>query len=234
MNTDKLSARLEMVAKYVPKDVRVADIGSDHAYLPCHLIKNFGIPFAIAGEVAEGPFRSAETNVNSQGLTTVISVRLGDGLDVINPDEVDCITIAGMGGSLITSILERGKEKLKSVKRLVLQPNINAVAIRQWFLENGWNLFAEEIIEEGGKIYEILAAEKGDPMLPYGENLEAKLLFGPHLIKSRPEAFQKKWTAEKNNWERIYHQLEHAATSEAMEKKQELSRKIALAEEVLS
>lgn len=235
MNSDKLSDRLAAVAKYVPKDARIADIGSDHAYLPCHLIKNDGIPFAVAGEVAEGPFHSAERNVNSQGLSDKISVRLGDGLDVIEPDEVDCITIAGMGGALITSILEKGKEKLTSVKRLVLQPNINASSIREWFLDNGWELVAEEIIEEDGKIYEILIGEKGDPRRPYEQNFEAGLLFGPHLIKSCSDAFRKKWISEKKNWQRIYKQLDHAAeTSETIEKKQEILRKIRLTEEVLA
>ncbi|NRD80784.1 tRNA (adenine-N(1))-methyltransferase [Bacillus sp. BRMEA1] len=234
MNSDKLSARLEMVAKYVPKGASVADIGSDHAYLPCFLVKNFGIPFAVAGEVAEGPFQSAVRNVNAQGLSDVISVRTGDGLDVVGPDEVECITIAGMGGTLIASILEKGKDKLGSVKRLILQPNIHALSIRKWFLENNWELKAEEILEEDGKIYEILIGEKGDAKKPYGNNMDAGLLFGPYLSKSRSEAFFKKWSAEKKNWERIYTQLVHASeTEEASVKKQELLMKIRLAEGVL-
>ncbi|MFL6516530.1 MAG: tRNA (adenine(22)-N(1))-methyltransferase, partial [Bacillus sp. (in: firmicutes)] len=135
MNTDKLSARLEAVAKYVPNGARIADIGSDHAYLPCFLAKNERLAYGIAGEVAVGPFQSAERNVLAEGLTDIISVRMGDGLEVIQEGEVDCITIAGMGGALITSILENGKEKLSSVKRLVLQPNISAISIRKWFIE---------------------------------------------------------------------------------------------------
>ena len=234
MNSDKLSNRLATVAKYVPQGARLADIGSDHAYLPVFLAKNKGLSFAIAGEVVVGPYQSAEGKVASEGLTEIISVRLGDGLEVIEPDEVDCITIAGMGGALITSILERGKDKLFSVKRLVLQPNISAISIRVWFLENNWELIAEEIIEEDGKIYEVLVGEKGEPYKPYGKTVDEGLLLGPFLAQRKEEAFKKKWSLEKDNWQRIYGALECATQSpETLEKKQELLRKIELVEECL-
>lgn len=234
MNTDKLSVRLETVANYVPKGSRLADIGSDHAYLPCYLAKNESITFAVAGEVVQGPYLSAKKNVLSQGLEDRISVRMGDGLEVVQPDEVDCITIAGMGGTLIVSILENGKEKLTSVSRLILQPNINAMSIRNWFIENGWELIAEEVLEEDGKIYEVLVAEKGNPDKPYQSvKMESGLLFGPFLLQRKEPAFMKKWNLEKANWQRIYSQLESAApTAETEEKKQELLKKISLLGEV--
>lgn len=235
LNTNKLSIRLETVANYVPKNSRLADIGSDHAYLPCYLAKKGQISFGIAGEVAQGPFQSAEKNVMAEGLSTMIQVRMGDGLAVIQPGDADCITIAGMGGTLIASILENGKEKLETVKRLVLQPNLNAVAIRTWLVENHWELIAEEILEEDNKIYEILAAEKGDPLTPYRvAPLETGLLVGPFLLKRKEAAFKKKWSLEVENWKRIYAQLESAAPSaETEEKKLELLEKISLVKGVL-
>ncbi|MEH7303942.1 tRNA (adenine(22)-N(1))-methyltransferase [Neobacillus drentensis] len=235
MNTDKLSARLAAVAKYVPNGARLADIGSDHAYLPCFLAKNEGLSFAVAGEVATGPYQSAGRNVLAEGLAEIISVRMGDGLEVIGEGEVDCITIAGMGGALIASILENGKEKLSSVKRLVLQPNISAISIRKWFIDNNWELIAEEILEEDGKIYEILIGEKGDPYKPYSSNQELGLLVGPFLVQEQGTTFKKKWMAEMNNWERIYAALENAAQSpETLEKKQEIIGKITLVKEALT
>lgn len=235
LNTDKLSVRLETVAKYIPLNSRLADIGSDHAYLPSYLAKNGQISFGIAGEVAKGPFQSAEKNVMAEGLTEVISVRMGDGLAVIQPGEADCISIAGMGGSLIATILENGKEKLASVRRLVLQPNINAIAIRQWLVDHDWELIAEEIVEEDNKIYEILVAEKGDPLKPYRElPYETGLLVGPFLLQRKEKTFKKKWELEIKNWKRIYQQLESAAsTVETDEKKQEVANKIHLVEEVM-
>ncbi|NHM30342.1 tRNA (adenine(22)-N(1))-methyltransferase [Neobacillus terrae] len=234
MNADKLSKRLERVADFVPKGSKTADIGSDHAYLPCYLVKKDVIPFAIAGEVAEGPFQSAAGQVLAEGLVEQVSVRKGDGLDVLNPGEAECITIAGMGGALIASILERGKDKLDNVKRLILQPNVSAISIREWFMENGWELVEEDILEEDGKIYEVLVGEKGDPSLPYKDMQNKGLLFGPFLMKKVNEAFKKKWALEKDNWEKILSQLEKAAqTEETLRKKQELQQKIKWAEEVL-
>jgi tRNA (adenine22-N1)-methyltransferase len=139
-----------------------------------------------------------------------------------------------MGGSLIASILEQGKAKLAQVKRLVLQPNISAISVREWLLENGWGLTAEEILEEDGKIYEILVAEQGDEKAAYQNNLEKGLLLGPYLIKDKGYIFQKKWSVEKENWLKILNQLEKASnTVENNEKKQELQKKIGLVEEVL-
>lgn len=233
MNTDKLSKRLENVAKYIPRDSTFADIGSDHAYLPCYMVKRNAVRFAIAGEVVDGPYQSAIKQVKQEGLTSKISVRKGNGLEVVEINEVDCITIAGMGGALIASILENGRDKLKNVQRLVLQPNISAVSIREWLLRNYWTLVAEEILEEDGKIYEILVAEKGDSSALYETREESAILFGPFLMKERNDAFVKKWNLEKKNWQRILSQLEAAPESEEnIQKRKELQQKITLVDEV--
>lgn len=236
MNIDKLSKRLAAVEKYIPTGSRLADIGSDHAYLPCHAVKEGIVPFAIAGEVAEGPFQSAKKTVESEHLTDSIHVRKGDGLEVVRAGEVDCITIAGMGGSLIASILENGKEKLSGVKRLILQPNNHAHFIRSWLVQNNWELIGEEVLEEDGKIYEILVAEKGDGQKPYqGKDVDASILLGPFLLEVKNEAFQKKWGLELKNLRKIYKQLSSASqTEENISKKNEILKKIQLLEEILN
>lgn len=235
MNIDKLSQRLHTVVEYIPIGSRIADIGSDHAYLPCHAVKKGLVSYAIAGEVVEGPFQSAKKQVESEGLTKQIDVRKGDGLAVLSPGEVDCITIAGMGGALIASILEQGLDKLAGVSRLILQPNLSAQSIRVWLMDHEWQLIAEEILEEDGKIYEILVAEKGEPLQPYNHsNLQSELLMGPFLSTTKTEPFVKKWKGEMNNWLRIISNLEQAAdTEENRQRKAELQNKLRMVEEVL-
>ncbi|TKC19938.1 tRNA (adenine(22)-N(1))-methyltransferase [Robertmurraya kyonggiensis] len=235
MNIDKLSQRLQSVAGYIPEGSSIADIGSDHAYLPCHVVKKGRVPFAIAGEVVEGPFQSAKKQVESEELTNQIDVRKGDGLAVLSPGEVDCITIAGMGGALIASILEQGLDKLEGVTRLILQPNLSAQSIRVWLIDHEWQLIAEEILEEDGKIYEILVAEKGEPHRPYNqEKIHSELLMGPFLSSKKTEPFVKKWKSEMKNWMRILSKLEQAAdTEDNRQKKEELQNKLRMVEEVL-
>ncbi|CAI8744409.1 MULTISPECIES: tRNA (adenine(22)-N(1))-methyltransferase [Bacillus] len=235
MNEVKLSKRLEEVVREIPVGSTVADIGSDHAYLPCYTIINNIATKAVAGEVVDGPFRSAQATVAESGLQEKVDVRKGNGLAVITPGEVDVITIAGMGGALIRDILENGKEKLNGVIRLILQPNIAAHHIREWFIENGWELIHEKIIKEDGKIYEILVGEKGEPLTPYHENKQTELFIGPFLMKEKSDAFVEKWENELKNFQNILKQIERATESEDTKAKRiEVVEKMKMIEEVLS
>ncbi|MGZ0086418.1 tRNA (adenine(22)-N(1))-methyltransferase [Caldibacillus thermoamylovorans] len=233
MNEYRLSKRLETVASFIPKGAVLADIGSDHAYLPCYACLHGYATKAVAGEVADGPLRSARQQVETCGLSDRISVRKGDGLSVIVPREVDCITIAGMGGALIARILSDGKEKLSGVKRLILQPNVGAERVRRWLLEHDWELIAERILKEDGHIYEVLVAERGEAERPY-RHLEAELLLGPFLLRENNDVFREKWQQELRHWKQIAADLAANGQSEAAARKQrELERKIRLVEEVL-
>lgn len=230
MNAQKLSQRLETVASFVPSGAVVADIGSDHAYLPCYLVHKGVASRAIAGEVVKGPYESAERQVRTEGLTAQITVRLADGLAAVQPeDHVDTVTIAGMGGPLIVSILEKHPQSLQTVTRLILQPNIHAKVIREWAMRNGWALTDEVILEEDNKIYEVLVLQRGPMTLT-----EQEVLFGKFLTLRKAPAFTKKWTREYDNWKRVYAAIEHAEpTEENVRKKKELTQYIAWAEELL-
>lgn len=234
MNEDQLSKRLQAVVSYIPCGMRIADIGSDHAYLPCHVIKRGLSSFAIAGEIADGPLHSAKQQVKKSGVEDYVDVRKGDGLQVLKAGDVDCIIIAGMGGRLISRILEKGKDKLAGVSRLILQPNIGAVHIRKWLLDNEWELVSEQILEEEEKIYEILVAERGEPMKPY-QHIENELLLGPFLLKENSKVFRKKWSVELQRWEKIVENLDQSQTRpDTLAKKEEFLRKIAIVKEALT
>ena len=225
MNAKKLSKRLQTVASFVPTGAIVADIGSDHAYLPCYLVMNGIAKGAIAGEVVKGPYESAERQVRTEGLTEQIKVRLADGLAAVEPDDhVDTVTIAGMGGPLLVSILEKHPESLENVTRLILQPNIHAKVIREWALENGWAIYDEVILEEDDKIYEVIVLQRGAMTIT-----EEELLLGPILINRQNDAFKLKWTKEIANWERVEQAIENPErTAENEAKLQELAHLIQL------
>ncbi|MCR8672125.1 tRNA (adenine(22)-N(1))-methyltransferase TrmK, partial [Agrococcus sp. HG114] len=122
---------------------------------------------------------------------------------------IDCIIIAGMGGTLITDILTAGESKLDSVSRLILQPNVAAQKVREWLYEQNWTLIDEKLLEEDGKYYEVLVAEPGDPRIPYTE-LSKELLLGPFILNKKDIHFREKWQAELNTWEKILQGLEKA------------------------
>lgn len=207
---DKLSKRLQTIADKLTPASFFADIGSDHAYLPCYVCNKDLDARAIAGEVRQGPYNRALQTVRAYQLTNRIDVRLGDGLEVIKPDEmVEEIVIAGMGGGLITNILQSGLEQLHSVQRLIIQPNTNAIAVRKLFNELHYTLIDEVILEENNQYYEILIAIKNDNESPYHiKEIEKQLLFGPYLLKEKSPTFIKKWQLERNKLEKVIKQLE--------------------------
>ncbi|WJK31110.1 tRNA (adenine(22)-N(1))-methyltransferase [Limosilactobacillus reuteri] len=191
MDEKHLSARLACVASLVPAGARVADIGSDHAYLPAALVLDGKIDFAIAGEVVKGPYENAVREIKDHQLEGQVIPRLADGLAAIEPaDKVDTITIAGMGGSLIASILEKGKDKLTEIKRLVLQPNVGESQLREWLMNNHYQIMNEKIIEEDNHIYEIIVAEPSVVPFRYSKY---ELDFGPFLLENKGPIFKKKW-----------------------------------------
>ena len=235
MNEQQLSKRLETVASFVDKGAVVADIGSDHAYLPVYLIRQGTAERAIAGEVNKGPLNAAEKQVEKHGLQSVIKTKLGSGLSVLKGETADTVTIAGMGGPLITQILEEGKNELNGVKKMILQPNVAADFIRRWLFQNDWQLTDEAILEEDGHIYEVLVAVRGNPIASYTSNKEKEIWLGPILLKNKNSVFKEKWMRELKQLKKIYHQLEGAVeTSDTVNKRKILKQKIGWLKEEFS
>lgn len=157
----KLGSRLAALAAFVPQGTRMADIGTDHAYLPIELVqKNIALS-AVAADVHIGPYQAAKVNIEGLGLSNKISVRLGDGLSVLSPGEVDIVVIAGMGGGTIIEILNSNPKITSSLSRLILQPMVATGLVRRWLNTNGWKIVDEALIQEDGKLYEVVVAEHG-------------------------------------------------------------------------
>ena len=179
MDAKQLSKRLATVGAFVQPGARVADIGSDHAYLPANLALNHQISYGVAGEVVRGPYENARHEIQKLGLTDRLVARLADGLAAIEPaDRIDTVTIAGMGGPLIRHILE---------------PNVGEATVREWLAANQFRIVAERILAEDGHTYEILCADRVDHQVTY---TTAEQMFGPFLLAEKSPVFIAKWQRE--------------------------------------
>ncbi len=168
--TDK---RLLCVASLVREGALLADIGTDHAYLPVHLMQEGRIRSAIAADIGEGPAASARQHIAEAGLADAIVVRVCDGLCGIAPDEVTDIVIAGMGGETMIHILSDAPWVKDTRYQLVLQPMTKTVELRRWLYENGFDITKEHLVPDGRHLYNVMAVEytgvirTDDPLLPY-------------------------------------------------------------------
>lgn len=236
MNSNKLSKRLDEVANFVieysKKPIRLADIGSDHAYLPCNLALNNHIEYAIAGEVVRGPYESAKREVGSQMLSDMIDVRLGDGLEVVNlNDLINVVTICGMGGILIRDILQQGHERITPNHLLVLQPNMAEPQLREWLIANHYHIIDEAILTEQKHSYEIIVA-KHEPNHPAQSLSHLEMLFGPINLKEKSTDFVYKWEQELTSRQRIVDAIK-LASSDKSDKIEEMEKIIQTIKEVL-
>ncbi|MCR8967411.1 tRNA (adenine(22)-N(1))-methyltransferase [Streptococcus zalophi] len=221
-----LSQRLKEVASLVPLGSKLLDVGSDHAYLPIYLLQHKKISSAIAAEVVHGPYQSALSNVKVHQLDKQITVRLADGLEALEDnDDVSVITICGMGGRLISTILENGKEKLSTISQLILQPNNREEELRDWLVANQFTIIAEKILEENDKIYEIIVVKPGISNITQKEKQ-----FGPFLSKEKSLVFIKKWQKEQKKLLTALKQIPENYQNE----REHLSRKIEMIKEILN
>lgn len=152
----ELSKRLQAVADMVTPGMRLADIGTDHAYIPIYLTEQNVIPEAIAMDINKGPLERAEEHIREYGFADRIQTRLSDGLKKLEIGEADAMIAAGMGGALVIKILEDRKEVAKSLKELILQPQSELGKVRAYLLENGYQVISENMILEDGKYYPMM------------------------------------------------------------------------------
>lgn len=158
MNDIKLSKRLSTAASYVRSGAFVADIGTDHAYLPIHLVLSGKAVGALASDINKGPIITAKEHIEKYGLSDKIRTQIANGLENIEEYEPTDIIICGMGGELIAEILDASKYVKNSKIRLILQPMTSVYELRE-YLSVGFSAIAENVVCEDGKIYQIICAE---------------------------------------------------------------------------
>ena len=180
-----LQPRLRAIADLVPAGSRLADIGTDHGYIPIDLLLDGRITAAIATDIGQVPLDHARRTAATYGLSRRVSFRLCDGLTAVSPEEVDTVVIAGMGGETIAAILDA--VPWAGEKDLLLQPMTRAELLRPWLAGHNYRIAGETLVEDKGHIYPILRASGGQMPPPdpgqcyYGYASPQDPLFLPYL-----------------------------------------------------
>ena len=207
-------ARLEAIAKWVPAGKSIVDVGTDHAYLPTLLVRQGKTNFAIAGDIAAGPCQAAQNTIDTFGITKAVTVRQGNGLQIVAPGEVDIVVIAGMGAGSMIEILENSLHVAESAERIILQPMNGAAALRIWSAGRGWKIVAEDLVEEAGIIYEIIILERGCEK----EYSEAVYEIGPRLLEDGNVLLAKHMQRLIENYEKLLSSMEKSEQAKVSEK----------------
>jgi tRNA (adenine22-N1)-methyltransferase len=153
-----LNHRLAMIAEKIPRCSILADIGTDHAFIPIFAVENGLCERALAADLREGPLKMASANIMRRGLENRIETRLGNGLEPISLEESDVFVIAGMGGVLICDILAASKDKARKAGLLLLQANNAVDVLRRWLYENEFEISEEKLTLDMGKLYCLILA----------------------------------------------------------------------------
>ncbi len=214
-----LSERLYAVAGLVTPGNRLADVGTDHGYIPIYLIEQGKIPHGIAMDVNRGPLERAREHIAQFGLEEQIETRLSDGLENLKAGEADTVVIAGMGGALTVRILERGLSLLPTVRELILQPQSELAKVRRWLWEHDFAIEDEDMVKEDGKYYPMMRVKGGQrtPALSREE-----LQYGPILLEKRHPVLREYLLWERGIKEAILEQIQCCGGKKTEGRRQEV------------
>lgn len=215
----ELSKRLHAVAGLVTEGASVADIGTDHGYIPIYLIQEGIASKVIALDVKKGPLERARMHIVGHGLKGQIETRLSDGLRKVTPGEVDTMIAAGMGGGLVIHILEDSPETVKEISSFILQPQSEIDKVRRYLNEHGYRIVEERMVEESGKFYPMMQAVHGS-----GESYEEyEYLYGKRLLEEKDPVLRTYLLREQGIRESILEQLRrHKNSPTAREREKEV------------
>ncbi|MBS6397984.1 MAG: SAM-dependent methyltransferase [Clostridiales bacterium] len=224
----QLSKRMELLASKVTEGSRLADVGTDHGYIPIVLVQRKRIPSAIAMDVNKGPLERANAHIHTCGLDTYIETRLSDGLEKLKAEEADTVLIAGMGGGLTVRILKGGEHCLSTVKELILQPQSDIHLVREYLCRNHFRIVEEDMVLDEGKYYPMMKAVHGE-----AEEMDAAALFyGDRKLQKSPAVLREYIGAELQKNRKIRDTLLENGQGESL-RMHELEEKHALLKSVL-
>lgn len=206
----KLSKRLQLIADIIIKYKQgsvLADIGTDHGYLPCYLVEKNIVTCAYACDVAEGPLKSSKETILQHGLEKKVFPLLGSGLNPLLDRHIDMLSIAGMGSYLICEILDEHRDYLNNVQVLFLQANANSDYLRKYLFANDWIIIDEQMVKDAGHIYEVMVvtARKNKAIVYNQKDAE----FGPILMNKQTPLFKEKWQKQYQVYKKIQNTLSH-------------------------
>lgn len=224
----KLSKRLQAIADFVPRNSIVADIGTDHGYIPRYLMDKGISKIVIASDISKPSLKKTIEYVESFNYER-IDPRVGDGLDVIKPFEVDTIILSGMGGLLIKEILDSNREKTSSINNFILQPNIASKELRQYLLATNFRIIDEDLVKEEDKYYELIYAKKGKDHIENDNYYEV----GKKLIENKHPLLKEYIDFKIDKINQIMEQLKDKTSEKSISRMEELKKKKKSYEEIL-
>ena len=231
----ELSKRLQAVADLVTADYKLADIGTDHAYIPICLIQQKKIAEAVALDVNEGPLQRAEEHIRENGLEAEIETRLSNGFQALQPGEVQSAVIAGMGGGLVIRILTEGEEVVRKLEECILQPQSEIEKVRAFLLEKGYEFLEEDMVCEDGKYYPMMKVRPPVADIA-GEDTEVKcwdtvqLKYGKLLLEKQHPVLREYLEREIRIYQGILEGLKAKDSDRIRQRKEELEQELVEAE----
>ena len=226
---------MKAVSSMVTPGSILADIGTDHGYVPISLVQRKKIKKAIAMDVNKGPLKRAEEHIREAQLEEYIETRLSDGVKKLEVGEVNSILIAGMGGDLVIRIIKNGMEVCRSVDELILQPQSELGRVRKFLRENNFEIIDEDMVIEDGKYYPMMKVIPVDEIVLWeilpDEVIPACDMYGPYLLKNGNPSLRKYLVKQHKQLTKILKELEKQPESKAISKrKKEVQKEISLNE----
>lgn len=228
----EISNRLKAICDLCLPGQVVADIGCDHGYVSITLTNSGKFEKALAMDINEGPLRLAGQNIALYGDKARIETRLSSGFDKLEKSEADTVIIAGMGGMLVRDILDAGRDKLESVKQLVLGAQSDIDTVRRYITAAGFRIDDEEMLEEDGKYYQLIRAVN-DGSDNVGKLNDIEALYGPVLINKKHTVLREYLTKQKAVLTDIKLRLDGRTEEKIVCRVEELTRDIRIIDETL-